>query len=47
MVVTGPGQLGGYIIYVPAERIAAAESTLRADARVEAIDVLPTLPAKE
>jgi len=46
-LVGGPGQLGNYILYVPKERLAAAEELLRNNPHVEAMDELPVLPPKE
>lgn len=46
-IVGGPGQLGNYILYVPAERFAAAQEALRNDSHVDNVDVLNTIPSKE
>ena len=46
-LVGGPGQLGAYIVYVPADRIVAAEATAQSDAHVEAVDLLAVLPTRE
>ena len=46
-LVGGPGQLGNYIIYVPQERVAAAEAALRDDPHVDSVSVMATLPSKE
>jgi hypothetical protein len=46
-LVGGPGQLGAYIVYVPADRITAAQAAAQQDAHVESVDVLATLPVKE
>jgi hypothetical protein len=40
-LVGGPGQLGQYIVWVPANRIDGAAATLRANAAVEAVEVAP------
>jgi len=46
-LVGGPGQLGNYILYVPKERVSAAETALRDDPHVDSVDVMATLPPKE
>jgi hypothetical protein len=42
----GPGQLGTYLIYVPAEHLDEAQRVLAADAAVEAVSVSRSEPAK-
>ena len=45
-LVGGPGQIGDYVVSVPAEKIKAAEEKLRASSSVESVSILATLPAK-
>ena len=44
-LVGGPGQLGGYVVRVPAERIASAAQALQANPAVEAVEIVEA-PAK-
>lgn len=46
-LVGGPGQLGDYIIRVPAKRIDAARDALAASGVVENVQVMHTVPSKE
>lgn len=46
-IVGGPGQLGQYVISVPAERIERAAETLRADPSVVAVDIAAAPPPRE
>lgn len=45
-LVAGPSQLGDYFVKVPAARIAAASDQLRANALVESVVVVESLPNK-
>jgi hypothetical protein len=46
-LVGGPGQLGDYIVSVPADQIATAAKILGGSASIEMVNVLPTMPSKE
>lgn len=46
-VVDGPGQLGDYIVEVPAERIEPARQELEQSGMVDAVTVLAQRPARE
>ncbi len=45
-LIGGPGQLGNYLVYVPATKIEQAAAKLQHDASVEAVIVLPQVPPK-
>ena len=46
-LVGGPGQLGQYIVKVPAQRIELAANTLRSNSAVESVDIAAAPPVRE